>query len=40
MSSDPIEEIVREVMQSDVPPELWPMVAAALIEARLKRRFA
>lgn len=37
LSNDPIEQIVREVMQSDAPPDLWPMVVAALLEARLER---
>jgi hypothetical protein len=36
MSEDLIEQIVKEVMDSDVPRDLWPMVVAALVEARLK----
>jgi hypothetical protein len=34
MSDDPIEQIVREVLDSDVPREFLPTVVAAIVWAR------
>lgn len=33
-SPDSIEQTVEGVMNSGLPPELWPMVIAALVRAR------
>jgi hypothetical protein len=39
MSQDPLENLIAETLaelrSSNVPPEMWPMVLAAILEARI-----